>query len=164
MADFYIPRYYTVDDVFGRFVSSLTPKIEAERRRLDLGPTVVPSQSYPESPDANPALATPPKSPVSTPDGDDPSILLQMSKPSSIGPYRFFIGLLVLFALILGLLLYDVAVCVTFPVWLFQLSPPELEIYFISQRIAYDLSSKLAEWVWSPLQFLFLVYVRIRRL
>ena len=123
MADFYIPRYYTVDDVFGRFVSSLTPKIEAERRRLDLGPTVVPqSQSYPESPDANPASATPPKSPVSTPDGDDPSILLQMSKPSSIGPYRFFIGLLVLFALILGLLLYDVAVCVTFPVWLFQLS------------------------------------------
>jgi len=108
LPNFHIPRHYTVYDIIGRTCVYYAREIGDEilRRGVVLG-FVSPEvenhlQKRKRSPRSNRTAMTP-HAPT-------------MSKPPTTGLFRYIVGLFVLSLLIVGLLLYDVAVCITIPV------------------------------------------------
>jgi hypothetical protein len=114
LSNFHIPRYYTVDDIIGRTCIYYAQEIGDEilRRGVVLGfvsPEVLENhlQKHKRSPRSNRTPMTAKTLTIRSP---------TMSKPPTTGLFRYIVGLFVLSLLILGMLLYDVAVCITIPV------------------------------------------------
>lgn len=108
--EFQFPRYYTTYDIIGRLSVYYALEIGYEiiQQAAALGLIAL------NAVDALPPLRQPINFSRAT---DDVTITPeQMQQPPSTGPLRYIVGLFVLSLLIIGLLLYDVAVCITIPV------------------------------------------------